>query len=411
MTIPNFSGSESEGGAQLQVEQVQADRTAADPATVLGPQGWPGDSASYQLLFEDAPVGYMVLNRSGQIMRANHAAGAMLGLASGQLEGQQLTHWLHWQQHGQLEALLGTLEGRLLQGGKSAEFKLLRADGQSCYAQVELVVSHNVQEAGPGGSQLLMALSDITALKKAQRDLVHLNQTLESRIEQRTADALSMASEMERFMQSVAHDLATPLRHILSFAGRLETADLNEQSRRSVATIVASARRMETLISALDQLALACNSQLSLTAIDLDRVLDAALKESGNAPGLTLHREDLPRVICDTQSMQTVLRQLLENAFKATDGRPHPTLRIWAEQVGAEIVIYLRDNGRGFNPNYRESMFEVFRKLHPERDFPGEGVGLAVVRRLMLRQGGRIWAESAGQDQGASFTLVLPAAP
>ncbi|MFC6618280.1 PAS domain-containing protein [Deinococcus radiophilus] len=116
MTIPNFSSSESEGGAQLQVEQVQADRTAADPATVLGPQGWPGDSASYQLLFEDAPVGYMVLNRSGQIMRANHAAGAMLGLASGQLEGQQLTHWLHWQQHGQLEALLGTLEGRLLQG-------------------------------------------------------------------------------------------------------------------------------------------------------------------------------------------------------------------------------------------------------------------------------------------------------
>ena len=147
---------------------------------------------------------------------------------------------------------------------------------------------------------------------RAQADLQRLNQTLEERIEQRTADVLGMAGEMERFTQSVAHDLAGPLRHILSFAARLERGELGEAEQRAVGTIISSAQRMNTLIDALDQVALACNSHLNLMPIDLDRVLDAALRGLGpEGHSLTVKRDDLPSVLCDVQSMQTVLGHLL----------------------------------------------------------------------------------------------------
>lgn len=368
----------------------------------------------YQQLFESAPVGYVVLDRSGTLLQANQAAGELLGLASQQLEGQSFGHWLHPRHHAYLASLLEQLDRRQAGPSVTAELQLQRADGQACFAQAQLVVS------GPSWSavgtvdpepHLLMALTDITALKRAQAELQRLNQTLEARIEQRTADVLGMAGEMQRFTQSVAHDLSGPLRHIQSFAGRLERSDLSEADRRAVGTITAAAARMGSLIDALDQVALACNSQLNLTSIDLDRVLDAALKGSGAAQVLEVQRGDLPRVLCDIQSMQTVLGQLLDNVLKATAHTPQPRLQVRAERQGGEVIIHLCDNGMGFSSNYREHIFEVFRKLHPDRDFAGEGVGLAVVRRLMLRQGGRIWADSAGTGQGACFSLALPAAP
>ncbi|WP_261664597.1 sensor histidine kinase [Deinococcus sp. Marseille-Q6407] len=363
---------------------------------------------SYRQLFENAPVGYVVLCRSGVIRQANQAAGAMLGLASQQLEGQSFYHWLHPCSHPALD----DLDQRRTRPSVTVDLQLQRADGQTCSAQAQLVATEDLDTASEQDEpRLLMALTDITALKRAQGELLRLNQTLEERIEQRTADVVGMAGEMERFTQSVAHDLSGPLRHIQSFAGRLERSDLSEADRRAVSTILASAGRMNTLIDALDQVALACNSQLSLMPIDLDRVLDAALKSSGAAQRMTICRSDLPQVLCDIQSMQTVLAQLLDNAAKATAGSAEPSLDISAERRGNEVIIHLRDNGMGFNANYRAHIFEVFRKLHPDRDFPGEGVGLSVVRRLMLRQGGRVWADSAGAGEGACFSLALPAAP
>lgn len=366
----------------------------------------------YQQLFEAAPVGYLVLDHSGTIAQANQAAGELLGLASEQLEGQSFGHWVHPRHHDQLASLLSGLERRPARPSVTAELQLQRADGQTCSAQAHLVVSGPGTEDLDGSApQLLVALSDITALKRAQSELVQLNRTLGERIEQRTADVVSMASEMERFTQSVAHDLSGPLRHIQSFAARLERSDLSDQDRRAVGTIITAAGRMNTLIDALDQVALACNSQLNITPIDLDRVLDAALKGSGGARVLDVQRTDLPHVLCDVQSMQTVIGQLLDNALKATAQIAQPRLEVRAERQGGEVIVHLCDNGMGFNPNYRDRIFEVFRKLHPDREFPGEGVGLAVVRRLMLRQGGRIWADSAGAGAGACFSLALPAAP
>ncbi|MDO4263108.1 MAG: PAS domain-containing sensor histidine kinase [Deinococcus sp.] len=406
---PEMDGAGSRGDAADRTAADGPARTQADPAATA--LALAAAQERYQQLFESAPVGYVVLDRSGTVLQANQAAGALLGLASQQLEGQSFGHWLNPRHHSDLAALLGQLDRRQAGPSVTAELQLQRADGQACFAQVQLVVSASPESVPGAAPHLLMALTDITALKRAQSELLRLNQTLEVRIEQRTADVLGMAGEMERFTQSVAHDLSGPLRHIQSFAGRLERSDLSEQDRRAVSTILTAAGRMNTLIDALDQVALACNSQLNITPIDLDRVLDAALKGSGGARMLEVQRTDLPHVLCDIQSMQTVLSQLLDNVLKATAHTGQPRLEVRAEREGGEVIVHLHDNGMGFNPNYRDRIFEVFRKLHPDREFPGEGVGLAVARRLMLRQGGRIWADSAGAGAGACFSLALPAAP
>ncbi|HTK28495.1 MAG TPA: ATP-binding protein [Vicinamibacterales bacterium] len=235
-----------------------------------------------------------------------------------------------------------------------------------------------------------------------------MHQRLEARVEERT-------KELEAFAYSVSHDLRAPLRHIAGFAGLLEqraSAALDDQGRRYLRTITEASARMGRLID--DLLAF---SRVGRTAVEKRRVALAAMVDDARAE-VEGPRGDgpiewsigrLPDVDADPALLRLALINLLSNAVKYSRTRRPPKIWIDATTTDGEVIVSVRDNGVGFDPQYAGKLFGVFQRLHGTDEFEGTGIGLANVRQVIQRHGGRTWAEGA-VDQGATFFFSLPAA-
>jgi signal transduction histidine kinase len=221
--------------------------------------------------------------------------------------------------------------------------------------------------------------------------------------------------ELESFSHSVSHDLRAPVQKIQGFAELLrETGGerLDETGRHYLERVMSSARHMNELIEAL--LALARVSQGELAALDVDlgaiarRVL-AELAERDPARHVRTEVDGDLRARGDPRLYEAAIRNLLENAWKFTARRDPATIEVRREAAApGRLAFAIRDNGAGFDPRYADKLFEPFRRLHSEREFPGTGIGLATVRRVIERHGGAIHAEGA-PGAGASFHISLPA--
>ena len=255
------------------------------------------------------------------------------------------------------------------------------------------------------------AARDVTDERLAQEKVRELNEELRQRIDE--LDALN--NELEAFTYSVSHDLRAPLRHIAGFSELLRKAAgdaLDEKSRRHLQTIVDSAQRMGRLIDDLLAFSRMGRAELRLSKVDLSGLVASVrheLQSEAEGRDVVWKSNGLPEVRGDPSLLRQVVLNLLSNALKYTRSRPCAEIEIGSHPQGEDVVVFVRDNGVGFDMQFADKLFGVFQRLHRAEDFEGTGIGLANVRRIVHRHGGRTWAEGV-VDRGAIFYFSLPAA-
>lgn len=254
--------------------------------------------------------------------------------------------------------------------------------------------------------------TDIHDLKEAQAELKQLNQELEKRVLNRTAQLQATNQELEAFTYSVSHDLRAPLRHISGFSKILSedfAPVLPADAQHLVERISEGTRRMGMLVDDLLNLGRIGRHEVRLQVAGLDSLVADVLRElqpETDKRNVQWKIGRLPYVECDPPLLRQVFQNLLSNALKFTRPREKAIIEIGQEVREGISVVYVRDNGVGFSMKYADKLFGVFQRLHRAEDFEGTGVGLATVERIIRKHGGKIWAE-AELDKGAKFYFTL----
>jgi signal transduction histidine kinase len=271
-----------------------------------------------------------------------------------------------------------------------------------------------------GRKTVFVTVHDISGQRRVERALAEAEQQqgrltteFEERVRQRMVQLHAAASELEAFSYSVSHDLRAPLRSIAGFSQALiEDAgpSLPPDAQDDIARIVAAAKRMDHLINDLLALSMYSRSEMTREAVDIS---DLARKITGELADVSPTREVSVTVAPgmeaqgDQSLVRVALENLLTNAWKFTSRRERACIEVGQINDGGPApVFYVRDNGVGFDLTYADKLFGPFQRLHDATQFPGTGIGLATVRRIVLRHGGRIWAESQ-PGEGACFYFTL----
>lgn len=295
------------------------------------------------------------------------------------------------------------------------DFELIQASAN----EIERVVLVNARRMNlsedaraDAKASILLTVIDVTARKRYEQRIQELNDDLEAKIEQ----VSEVNRELESFSYSVSHDLRAPLRHIAGFSEKLgahigDSAD--DKSRHYLDVIGDAARRMAVLIEDLLEYSRLGRSAFHVGPVNMSALVAevSTMFQSSNEDRLIDWKIDaLPIVIGDESMLRRVWQNLISNAVKYTGKRERAMIEIGlGASEGAETVFYVRDNGTGFDMAYAGKLFGVFQRLHKPSDFPGTGIGLANVRRIISRHGGRTWAESE-PDKGTSVFFSLPSA-
>lgn len=285
------------------------------------------------------------------------------------------------------------------------------ADGTT---HVVLVSAQLVRSADEQEAHLLVSVSDVTDRRADEREIHSLNQKLREQVE----EVLDVNRELEGFSHTVAHDLRAPLRHIGAFAHRLAPllAPLqNPKADQYLAVISSSVARMAEMVDALLGYAQLGRTAIQRAPIDMNALCAEAqsiAEASGGNQPILWKIDDLPPAVGDQTLIMLVWQNLLTNAVKFCSKCAQPTIEIGALPANetTAAIYHVRDNGVGFEMSSASRLFGLFERLHTREQFPGTGVGLANVRRIVERHGGRIWAVSAPRE-GATFFFTLTAGP
>jgi PAS domain S-box-containing protein len=338
-----------------------------------------------------------MLDPDGKVISWNAGAERIKGYSSEEILGQHFSRFYPAddlnKDRAAAELKFAAKEGRIEDEGWR-----VRKDGSLFWANVVITALRDE------GGRLL-------GFVKVTRDISE-SKRIDQELELRNAQLLSSNSELEAFCYSVSHDLRAPLRSIDGFSQALldDYADrLDDTGKQYLQRVRAGAQRMAALIDDLLTLSRITRAELQRQSIDLSEMASSVANDLSRqdparhvvfviAPGLEAR--------ADAQLMRTVLENLLGNAWKFTSGRSHARIEFGRTQANGASAFFVRDNGAGFDPAYAGRLFGAFQRLHAAAEFPGTGVGLASVQRVIYRHGGRVWAKSA-VNQGATFFFTL----
>lgn len=263
-----------------------------------------------------------------------------------------------------------------------------------------------------GVSHLVGVGVDISERLAAEREIQALNAALETRVRERTAELTAANAELESFSYSVSHDLSAPLRGIDGFSRMLEEdyrPRLDQNALDYLQRIRSGTHRMQQLIDDLLKLSRMTRDEMrrvDFNLADLVREVEQELRNEFPDHPVSLSVPATLAVHGDRNLLRIAISNLMRNAWKFTRRKPAPTVEIGCLQQDGETVYFAKDNGAGFDMRYADKLFCAFQRLHREADYPGTGIGLATVSRIVHRHGGRVWAD-AGVDLGATFFFTL----
>ncbi len=368
------------------------------------------ERSRYRELFDSAPVGYIITSGQGIIEQVNVAATTLLNERAEYLVGLPLGRLVAKRERATFFANLGRLTRKEVE--KIDTWESVLQPHQHPAFHCSLLVNR-MEDEHHRLSGLRWIIRDITERKQAEEKALRLNAELEQRVRQRTAALEAANREMEAFSYSVSHDLRAPLRSLAGFSKALledYAGQLDETGHKYLRHLNEAALRMNRLVNDLLQLSRSTRGELRRESVDLSGLAAGIVAELRKrdplrnpevqiAPGL--------RVTGDEGLLRIALENLLGNAWKFSSGREHPKIEMGELHQNGNAVFFIHDNGAGFNMAHAKRLFGVFQRLHAQEEFPGTGIGLATVRRILTRHGGEVWAEGK-VNEGATFYFSLP---
>lgn len=365
----------------------------------------------YRLLVDQSPLAIQTFAKDGTCITANCAWEELWQTSRDNLRGYNILQDSQLEENGLMPYVKQCFAGKAVQPddvlydpaktGKPGRPRWIRS------------LFYPILDESGAVLEVVLVLQDITNERDAQQTLLRSQQELENLVTERTAELQRVNRELEAFSFSVSHDLRAPLRTISGFTALMledQGPLLDEEGKDSLRRIIDASKRMSQLIENLLQFARLSRSEIRAGDVDFSEIANAIANDLRTRdPGRQVRVDVEPGMTAyaDRGLIRVALENLMENSWKFTSKTADACIEVGTRVTGDETVYYVKDNGAGFDMKYVHKLFKAFERLHGEGDFPGTGIGLTNVQRIVERHGGRLWAEGE-QGKGATFSFTLP---